>query len=79
MRADRYEHASFVPHRGRQLLRPAQLRRRAAPEQVGRRRGEHGHVGAECPQLRPHLVKAEVQGMSIEEQHLGNAPSSAFV
>ena len=77
MRADRYEHAGVVPHRGRQLLRPAQLRRRAAPEQVGRRRGEHGHVGAECPQLRPHLVKAEVQEMSIEQQHLVNARPAA--
>jgi hypothetical protein len=77
MRADRYEHAGVVAHCGRPLLRPVQLRRRAAPEQVGRRRGEHGHVEAECPQLRPHLVKADVQEMSIEQQHLVNARLAA--
>ncbi len=52
----------------RQFLRHGELRRRAAPEQIRRRRGDHGHVGTEVSQLGDDVTRAEIVQMRIDEQ-----------
>src|SRR5207248_11663915 len=46
---DRAGHRLNAAERGQRLLRDAQLGRRAAPEQIARRRRHDDHVGREIP------------------------------
>ena len=73
MRTDRHEHAGDVPNGRHGLLRHAQLGRRAAPEQISRRRGDHGHLGAEGAKLGTHLIQAQLQEVGVDQQDLVTA------
>ena len=73
VRTDRHEHAGDIPNCRHGLLRHAQLGRRAAPEQIGRRRGDHGHLGAEGTKLGAHLIQAQIHEVGVDQQDLMTA------
>lgn len=68
MRPDGNEHRCEIAHSQCQRLRHAQFGRRAAPEQIGRRRREHDHVGPKGAEFGFEIGKGEVEHMRVKQQ-----------
>src|SRR5258706_2105986 len=68
VRTDGDQETRMAVQGARQFLRYGEFRRRAAPEQIRRRRRDHGHVGTKVFQLGDYVARAEIVQMRIDEQ-----------